>query len=148
MCIGDVVGRPGREALRAHVPRLRDELGLACVIANGENAAGGVGITAQSAEDMFQCGVDVITLGNHTWKHDKDIAPYLAKQPRVIRPANFPAGTPGSGLFVGPNFAVINVIGRVYMEPCDSPFDAVDAALARVPAGVPVIVDMHAEALS
>jgi len=154
MCIGDVIGRPGRDALRTNLARLRAELGVSCVIANGENSSGGVGITIQSAEDMLASGVDVITLGNHTWKHDKEIAPYLEKQPRLIRPANFPRGTPGRGSCVvgvesgGGRVAVVNLIGRVYMEPCDSPFDAVDVELGGLPPGVPVIVDMHAEASS
>lgn len=157
LCIGDVIGRPGRDALRSFLPRLRTELGVGFVIANGENSSGGVGITVQSAEDMFGAGVDVITLGNHTWKHDKEIAPYLEKCGRLVRPLNFAPGTPGRGWCVTEvaaghqRVAVINLIGRVYMEPVGSPFDAVDEALAllaRLVPGVPVVVDMHAEASS
>jgi len=158
LCIGDVIGRPGREALRSFVGRLRAELGVGFVIANGENSSGGVGITVQSAEDMFGSGVDVITLGNHTWKHDKEIAPYLEKCGRLVRPLNFAPGTPGRGVCVvevpgggGAQVAVMNLIGRVFMEACASPFDAADAALAelgRTAPGVPVVVDMHAEASS
>ena len=155
LCIGDVIGKPGRLALRAHVNKLRDELALGCVIANGENSSGGVGITVQSAEDMFECGVDVITLGNHTWKHDKEIAPYLEREHRLVRPLNFAPGTPGRGFTVidcgGARVAVMNLIGRVYMEPTENPFAAADAALAELAREAPgalIVVDMHAEASS
>src|SRR4051812_5097471 len=97
LAIGDVIGKPGRAALRAHLGTLRAELGLDLVVANGENAAGGGGITAQTADDIFAAGCDVITLGNHTWKHDREIAPYLERERRIVRPLNYPPGTPGRG---------------------------------------------------
>ncbi len=158
LCIGDVIGKPGRTALRAHLPRLRSEHAIDVVIANGENAAGGVGITIQTAEDMFACGCDVITLGNHTWKHDREISPYLEREPRILRPLNYPRGTPGRGFTIvdvgARRIAVLNLIGRVFMEPVDNPFEAAEAALTELaaagarPGAVPIVVDMHAEASS
>jgi metallophosphoesterase (TIGR00282 family) len=155
LAIGDVIGRPGRAALHAHLKTMRAELGLDLVVANGENAAGGVGVTAQTADDMFAAGCDVITLGNHTWKHDREIAPYLDREPRIVRPLNYPAGTPGRGWTVvdvaGERVVVLNLIGRVFMEALDNPFAAADRALAEIArdaTGATVVVDMHAEASS
>ena len=146
LCIGDVVGKPGREALHRLLPGLVRERGVDLVVANGENAAGGAGITPETARDMHKAGVDVITSGNHIWKF-REIVPYLDADDRILRPLNFPEGTPGRGVLVRKDVAVINLIGRVFMEPVDNPFTAVDAALRSIDAKI-VIVDMHAEASS
>lgn len=150
---GDVVGRPGRKGLAIVLRRLRREGLIDFVIANGENAAGGKGIDPTSAEELQDAGVDVITTGNHVWQH-REIVPYLADNPRVIRPLNFPPGVPGNGWVVrssadGVPVGVVNLIGRVFMGPADCPFRAVEALLqgikqqARI-----VVVDMHGEATS
>jgi metallophosphoesterase (TIGR00282 family) len=152
-CIGDVVGKPGREALAALVPPLARRHGVDLVVANGENAAGGAGLTPETARDMLRSGVSVITTGNHVWKH-RELVPYLDQEPRVVRPLNFPAGTPGRGAIVhalpdGRRVGIVNLIGRVFMEACDNPFRAVGPALAELRQQVRVIVvDMHGEATS
>jgi 2',3'-cyclic-nucleotide 2'-phosphodiesterase len=152
--LGDVVGRPGRRALAAILPRMRAAERLDFVVANGENASGGKGLDADGAEELFDAGVDVITSGNHIWRHS-GIVPYMADNERLLRPANFAAGLPGRGATVrrcrggGPPVGVVNVIGRAFMEPADCPFRAADAAVtdlgeqARV-----IVVDVHAEATS
>lgn len=154
--LGDIVGRPGREAVTANLPRLRKQLGLDFVVANGENAAHGFGITAKICEELFEAGVDVITGGNHSWDQ-QDILSYIDEEPRLLRPANFKAGTPGRGAGVfdtdgGLRVLVINVMGRLFMEPLDDPYAAIDEALpdlAPVEAGFDfVLVDVHAEATS
>ena len=146
LCIGDVVGRPGRDALHRTLPSLRRERGIDLVVANGENAAGGAGITPETARDMHKAGVDVITTGNHVWKF-REIVPYLDADERILRPLNFPEGTPGRGMLVHKDVAVVNLIGRVFMEPVENPFAAVDEALRKVDARV-IVVDMHCEATS
>jgi len=150
--LGDVVGEPGRRLMEAHVPALRRELAVDFVVVNGENAAHGHGITDRIAQQWFDdLGVDVITTGNHAFDV-KDIGLYFQKEPRLIRPANYPPGTPGSGYVKlhtpgGQEVLVINVMGRVHMPPCDDPFRCVDAILAKERADL-VLVDMHAEATS
>ncbi|SOD97639.1 TIGR00282 family metallophosphoesterase [Caenispirillum bisanense] len=153
--LGDVVGRAGRDAVLEHLPDLRRTLKLDCVVVCGENAAHGFGINTRIVEDMLQAGVDVITLGNHAWDQ-REILSYIDRQPRLVRPANFPPGTPGRGstLFVterGRKVLVIQVMGRLFMDPLDDPFQSLEAEFARhglkrsVDA---IIVDVHAEATS
>ncbi len=154
LCIGDIVGRSGREVLVKTLPGLRVAHGLDFIIANGENAAGGSGILPKQAEEIFAAGVDVITLGDHTW--DKpDIYKYLDENPRIIRPANFPDGAPGRGWTVvrsakGVEVGVINLLGRTFMRyNVECPFRALDKISAEIKKQTPVmILDMHAETTS
>ena len=153
--IGDIVGRPGRKILQEKLPRLIDEHHLDAVIANGENAAGGFGITPEIAEDIFQCGVDVITSGNHIWDQKK-IEPYIEEQPRLLRPANYPAGNKGRGdvIISSKNvpeikIGVISLSGRIFMGPLDCPFQTVVPLIEKMQAETKVvIIDFHAEATS
>lgn len=151
--IGDVVGRPGREMVHDQVKLLRKEYSLDLVVANVENAAAGFGLTPAIAEDFFSWGVDVLTSGNHIFDK-KEIIEYIAQTARLLRPANYPPQSPGSGLFVGRTasgipFAVINLQGRVFMPPSDCPFQTAEAVLENIPEGVKVrLVDMHGEATS
>ena len=150
--MGDVVGSPGRETLKRCLPLARDQYKIDACIANGENAAGGFGLTAQTAEEMFATGVDFITSGNHIFDK-RDFKDYLESSDRVIRPVNYPPGVPGrgSGIFSanGTTVGVINVMGRTFMPPVDDPFRAVDFALANITAEARIIVvDVHAEATS
>ena len=152
---GDIVGRSGRDAIVEHVPRLREDLGLDFVVANGENAAHGFGITDKMCQSIYGAGVDAITTGNHVWDQ-RDIIGYIDGDPRLLRPVNFPKGTPGRGVGVfetlrGKKVLVINVMGRLFMDPLDDPFAAVEAELAKHRLGATVdavIVDVHAEATS
>jgi metallophosphoesterase (TIGR00282 family) len=153
--IGDIIGRPGRDVVGAELPRLRETLKLDFVIANGENAAGGFGITRSIANELFATGVDVITTGNH-WADQKEILSFIDDEDRILRPRNYPPGTPGhgAGLFEtrsGARVLVVNVMGRTFMEPLDDPFAAVENELAACPLGEAadaIMVDMHAEATS
>jgi hypothetical protein len=145
--IGDAVGRPGRRALSVLVPKLRRELAIDVVIANGENAAAGRGLTLNSAEEILAAGVDIITSGNHIWDQ-KEIISHLDEDLPVARPLNYPAGAPGRGIIQHKGITVINLQGRVFMANIDCPFRAADAALASLPPNSVVIVDMHAEATS
>jgi metallophosphoesterase (TIGR00282 family) len=154
LILGDVVGRPGRRAIRDLVPSLVHEEKIHLVIANAENAAGGMGVDVKSAEDLFSGGVHVLTSGNHIWKK-KEIYPYLEKNPNLIRPANYPDGAPGRGWLPwqderGHRALIINVQGRVFMPShIDDPFRCVDAILREHGRFSPVVVvDMHAEATS
>ena len=151
LMIGDVVGSPGRRIFRREIPRLRKELGLAAVVVNAENCAAGSGLTASLAAEFFDSGADVITLGDHTWGQ-KEFAGQIGSLEKVVRPANFAPECPGRGwtLAVMPTFrfAVVNLQGRVFMNPVDCPFKAVDRVLAEIPKDVPVFVDFHAEATS
>ncbi len=152
---GDVVGRSGREAVLAHVPELRQRLALDFVFANGENAAGGFGITAAIAREFYAAGVDCITTGNHVWDQ-REIIPHIGGDPKLLRPVNYPKGTPGRGLGVYPmrggrQVVVINVMTRLFMDPLDDPFQALEAAMAqhRLGGGVAaILVDVHGEATS
>ena len=152
LILGDVVGEPGRRLMAAHLPELRREHAVDFVVVNGENAAHGHGITERIAQDWFEnLGVDVITTGNHAFDV-KDIGPYFAREPRLLRPANYPPGTPGLGHVKlhtksGEEILVMCLMGRVHMPPCDDPFRAADSVLRSERADV-VIVDMHAEATS
>ncbi len=153
LLIGDVVGRPGRAIVTQWVPRLRQELGLEFVIANGENAAGGVGLTPAVAQELFEAGIDVLTGGNHTWKK-KEIYGMLNGDPRVLRPANYPNGAPGRGLTVlstgsGQPIAVLSLLGRVFLANVDCPFRAADRLLEEIQQSARmIVVDIHAEATS
>ena len=149
--IGDVVGSPGRRIFKAHIPRLKREYGLNAVVVNAENAAAGSGLTVLLAKELLEAGADAITLGDHAWGQ-REFASTINQVPQVVRPANFPPQAPGKGwtLVHTPvcRFAVLNLIGRVFMGPADCPFRAADAALAEIPKDVPVFVDFHAEATS
>jgi metallophosphoesterase (TIGR00282 family) len=145
--IGDVVGKPGRRAVAALLPALRQELQLDLVIANGENAAGGFGLTESTAQELLAAGVDVITSGNHIWDQ-KEIVAVLENEAPILRPLNYPPGAPGRGLLEREGVTVLNLQGRTFMIDIDCPFRAADAALAALPAGALVVVDMHAEATS
>ena len=153
--LGDVVGRSGREAVLSRLPELIRDLGLDFTVINGENAAGGYGITLEIAREFFRAGADVITTGNHVFDQ-RELIRDLDSEPRVLRPVNYPPQTPGrgSGLFAartGEKVFIVNALGRLFMEPHDDPFRAVDTELERVPLGVGadvIVVDMHAEATS
>jgi len=152
--IGDIVGRPGRDLLRHGLSALASHHNVDLIIVNVENAASGHGITPDIANDLFEYGVHVMTGGNHTWDK-KDIFPYIAKQPRMIRPANYPDGAPGLGRYVaraenGVKVGVINAMGRVFMTPLDDPFRVVleEINLVRADGAQLVFVDFHAEATS
>ena len=150
--IGDVIGRPGRDAVRAVLPTLRKERAIDVVVVNAENSAGGLGTTPETADDLLDLGADVLTGGNHTWKH-REYGPYLESHARALRPLNYPEA-PGRGVGVfatrdGRPFAVVNLIGRTFMEPTENPFRAVERALGEIGDKARVIiVDMHAEASS
>jgi 2',3'-cyclic-nucleotide 2'-phosphodiesterase len=150
--IGDVVGRPGRRAIAQWLPALRRELDAAFVVANGENSAGGFGITPQTFNELTAAGVDVVTGGNHVW-HSREAPALLDAEPRILRPANYPAGAPGRGAGVfsagAVRIGVLNLEGRVFMEPLASPFDCAREEVERLRVETRVIlVDMHAEATS
>jgi len=148
LMIGDVVGKPGRKALRELLPGLRHEYGFDLVIANGENAAGGIGITPDTAEELLVSGVDVITTGNHVWAQ-KGIVPYLDSQNSILRPLNFPPGTPGRGYLFFKQTMVVNLMGRTFIGNFDCPFRTMDCLLGGLETKPAVIiVDFHAEATS
>ena len=152
--LGDIMGRAAREAVIRQVPMLRTQYELDFVVVNGENSAGGFGITPDIAEALFEAGVDVISTGNHVWDQ-QSISGYIAEEPRLLRPLNFPAGTPGRGVSLfdvgDKRVLVINVMGQLFMESLDEPFAAVERELAACPLGEvadAIIVDVHAEATS
>jgi len=151
--IGDVVGRPGREAVVAMLPGLRSELNADFVIVNGENAAGGIGITSEIARELLDCaGADALTLGNHAWTK-REVYPYLDQAARVVRPANYPEAVPGQGWALFPTthgtVAVLVLQGRVFMDPVDDPFRVADRALEVIHRSAKIVaVDFHAEATS
>jgi metallophosphoesterase (TIGR00282 family) len=149
--IGDVVARAGRRVVRDMLPGLRAELGLDFVVANGENAAGGIGITPKEADELFRAGVDVITLGNHTYRH-REVWPYLDQEPKILRPANFLPTQPGHGTTVvehdRASLGVVNMSGNLYMQAASPALVTVEDALREVRGADLVLVDMHAEATS
>jgi metallophosphoesterase (TIGR00282 family) len=153
MFLGDVVGAPGRRVVEELLPQAVDRYFIDLVVANGENAAGGIGITPLVADQLLSQGIDLLTSGNHIWKH-KEIIPYLEETDRLLRPANYPPDTPGRGFTVletaaGEPAAVLNLEGRVFMNPLECPFRTADQVLRSLPPKVRVIlVDMHAEATS
>jgi hypothetical protein len=150
--IGDIMGRPGRHALRVALPKLRAKYAPHFVVANGENSAGGLGITEEIGRDLLAV-VDVLTSGNHVWDK-KEALPYLDKEPRLLRPANYPAINPGHGSVVvegadGRKLAVLSLQGRVFMEALDCPFRTADTAVEALRKETPcILVDLHAEATS
>ncbi|MFZ5646281.1 MAG: TIGR00282 family metallophosphoesterase [Bacillota bacterium] len=153
LMIGDIVGKPGRRAVKQNLPDLLDGNMVDLVIANGENAAGGNGITREIALELFSYGVDIITMGNHVW-NQKDIYTYIEREPRLIRPGNYPPGTPGRGFGTfrtkkGIDVGVINISGRVFMQELDCPFRVGDELVARLreKTGI-ILIDFHAEASS
>lgn len=149
LVIGDIIGKPGRLTARSLLPDLKKEYKIDLVIANGENSAGGLGITPDLAEDLLKTGVDVITSGNHIWRHN-EIIPYLDQENvPLIRPLNYPPGVAGKGYFIKSNYMVVNLIGRTFIDHFDCPFRAMDALLEGLKKVPPVIiVDFHAEATS
>jgi len=150
--LGDIIGRPGRRAMKQHLPQLIAKYNPAFIVANGENAAGGVGITEEVGRELFSM-VDVLTSGNHIWDKKEALA-YLDKEPRLLRPANYPPANPGRSSCIienrdGWKAAVLNLQGRVFMEPIDCPFRVADDEVSRLRELTPVIVvDFHAEATS
>lgn len=151
--IGDIVGRPGRDAVCERVPQIIKEFSIDCCIANAENSAGGSGITVKAADDLLASGVDLLTSGDHVWRN-KDIFQLFDRTDRVIRPANFLTTVPGRGSAViqlrsGIRVGVINLLGRVFMNPIENPFQAVMREIESIKKQTPVIlVDVHAEATS
>jgi hypothetical protein len=153
--IGDIVGRAGRAALLEHIGRLRKRWALDFVVVNGENAAGGFGITEAICEEFLAAGVDAITLGNHAFDQREALV-FIERQPRLIRPANYPPGTPGRGANLieaggGARVLVVNMMGRVFMDGLDDPFARIETELEACPLGVgcdAAIIDFHAEATS
>jgi metallophosphoesterase (TIGR00282 family) len=150
--VGDVVGGIGRRTLAALLPSIRDANEPDFVVVNGENAAGGVGITQKTARELLETGADAITLGNHAFRH-REVYELLDREPRIVRPANYPKGSPGRGHTVvernGVRLGVLNVSGMLYLEAARTPFAAVDAALSELSGSTDaVLVDMHAEATS
>ena len=150
--VGDVVGGLGRRTLAALLPGLREEHQPDFVVVNGENAAGGVGITEKTARELLELGVDAITLGNHAYRH-REVYEFLDREERIVRPANYPKGSPGRGHTLveagGARLGVINLSGQLYLDAVRSPFAAVDALLSELrEAADYVLVDMHAEATS
>jgi len=151
--VGDVVGRPGRDAVEALLPGLRDRLEVDACVVNGENIANGIGITPRLADRLLAAGADAITLGNHAWRRE-EIGPYLVTSPAVIRPANFQAGAPGRGLTIvtardGTRVAVLNLLGTLFLDPAHSMWEVVDELVDQAKAQTDVVVvDVHAEATS
>ena len=152
--IGDIVGRPGRDLVRRHLKALAAAQGADLVIANGENAAGGAGITRDNTNELLAAGVDVITSGNHVWDK-RETLEFIGAEPRLVRPANYPAGTPGLGSYVarsrtGVSVGVVNVMGRVFLHAIDDPFRVAEREIERVrnDGAQIVFVDIHAETTS
>jgi 2',3'-cyclic-nucleotide 2'-phosphodiesterase len=151
--IGDIIGKPGRQAVSRQLHRLVDRFRIDLVIANGENAAGGFGITVDTAKELYDSGVHLLTTGNHVWDK-KDAYGYIEQEPRLIRPANYPDGTPGRGSAIvktpgGVKVGVLNLEGRIFMNNLDCPFRVADREIKALRAETPVIfVDFHAEATS
>ena len=146
LAIGDVIGKPGRKALSQLLPGLRQQYGLDLIMVNGENAAGGIGVTVETAKEMLDAGADVLTSGNHIWMH-REIYPYLDSDMPILRPLNYPPGVPGRGYIVIGQVAVVNLIGRVFIGDFDNPFHAIDKLLAQLEPKI-IMVDFHAEATS
>lgn len=153
--LGDVVGRSGRDAVMKHMPPLKKQLNIDVVIVNGENAAHGAGINGEMCKEFYETGVDCITTGNHIWDK-REVIPYIDRDPKLLRPLNYPAGTPGQGFYIhalpdGRKIMIVNVMGRLFMDAMDDPFAATDAllknfALRRSVSAI--LVDMHTETTS
>jgi metallophosphoesterase (TIGR00282 family) len=152
---GDVVGRPGRDAVKQHLAELRRDLNIDIAIVNAENAAHGFGLTEKICGELYEVGADVLTTGNHVWDQ-REIILYLDRDPRVLRPANFPPGTVGSGSYLhklgdGRSILVVNLMGRLFMEGLDDPFRALNVLIEPYVLGrdvTAIVVDFHAEATS
>lgn len=152
MLVGDVVGRPGRRAFQDHTPKLRAEKGIDVVIVNGENSAGGKGFTRKALDELYRGGADIVTSGNHVWDK-KDVLSFIDDEPFLIRPANYPEGTPGKGWcsypFKAKNIGVMNLSGRAFMPPLDCPFQKVEELLREMKRECDLIfLDFHAETTS
>jgi len=153
LAVGDIVGKPGRRALKMLLPEIIAEEKPDFIIVNGENSAGGMGITVETGQEMLACGADVITSGNHIWHH-KEIDHYMTREPRILRPANYPQEAPGNGFYVakaknGSKVAVLNLQGRVFMPSINCPFRIAQEILPKLRKETDLIViDMHAEATS
>ena len=155
LCCGDVVGRSGRDCIKQYIPKLRSDLALDFVMVNGENAAHGFGINPTHCREFFDLGVDVITSGNHIWDQ-KEIIDYIQGESRLLRPSNYPEGTPGKGVIKcqlkdGREILILNIMGRLFMDPLDDPFNAVEKELQNVRLGkdvAAIVVDFHAETTS
>ncbi len=146
LAVGDIIGSPGRRAVSGLLPGLRQQYGLDLVIANGENTAGGLGLTSTTAKELLNAGVDVLTSGNHIWAQ-KEIIPYLDGAMPILRPLNYPPGVPGKGYIFNGKATVVNLIGTTFIGDFDCPFRAMDQLLAEHKSPV-IIVDFHAEATS
>jgi len=152
---GDVVGRPGRDAVKAHLAPVKRELAIDLAIVNAENAAHGFGLTERLCGELYDAGADILTTGNHAWDQ-REIIPYIGRDPRLLRPFNFPPGTPGAGEYRhslpdGRSVLVVNLMGRLFMDALDDPFAGLEAVLARHALGretSAIVVDFHAEATS
>ncbi|MFH0838615.1 MAG: TIGR00282 family metallophosphoesterase [Candidatus Omnitrophota bacterium] len=153
LAIGDITGKPGREAVRKLIPKIKKEEHIDFVIGNAENAAGGSGITKEVCDELLQSGLDVLTSGDHIWKK-KEVLDIINVETRLLRPLNFPEGAPGRGAYIyepveGISVCVINLIGRVFMNTLDCPFRTIRKELERIKDKTPlIIVDFHAEATS
>ena len=148
LVVGDVIGKPGRQAVYQLLPGLRQQYHLDLVIANAENIAGGLGVTLSTARELLDAGVDVLTSGNHIWAQ-KEIIPYLDSEMPILRPLNYPPGVPGRGYIVNGQAMVVNLVGRTFMDDFDCPFRTMDRLLAELKPKPPVIIiDFHAEATS
>lgn len=153
--LGDVVGRSGRDAVAKHLPTLKEQLKADVTIVNGENSAHGIGITKDICAELYANGADVITTGNHAWAQ-REIIPYFDRDPKLLRPINYPKGTMGNGVYIhqtadGQKIAVINAMGRIFMDPIENPFTVMDDVLQSLRLGVQVhaiFVDFHGEATS
>jgi len=153
LIVGDIFGQPGRRGAARFIPTIREEHGIDCVIANGENAAGGRGLTRATAEELFRAGIDVLTLGNHTWSQREMITVLKDERIPIVRPQNYPPGVPGQGFIDievrGARVRIISLMGRVFLaESLDDPFRAADEVLQMTPDDAIVLVDFHAEATS
>jgi metallophosphoesterase (TIGR00282 family) len=148
LAIGDIIGKPGRKAVNEILPGLCDEYNIDLVVGNGENAAGGLGLTPNTADDLFDSGIDVITTGNHIWAYN-EIIPYLDSDLALLRPLNYPPMNPGRGYLLKNNVLIVNLVGRVFMSHVDCPFRAMDQLLTKFEhKSISIIVDFHAEATS
>jgi metallophosphoesterase (TIGR00282 family) len=148
LAVGDIIGRPGRKAVSKLIPEIRQRYGVDFVVANGENAAGGIGLTSATARELLDAGIDVLTSGNHIWA-EKEIIPYLDGEMPLLRPLNYPPGVPGRGYLIKERAMVINLIGRTFMSNFDCPFRTMDRLLAEVkPRPLITLIDFHAEATS
>ncbi len=147
--IGDIVGNPGRKAAREMISEVRREMPFDYCVANGENTAGGTGITCVVAQELYKSGIDAITMGNHTWSK-REITSFIDSDPKIVRPANYPAGLPGKGsIIVGGKLGIVNLLGKVYMDHSECPFRALDRELEFLkPQVKAILVDIHAEATS